>query len=355
MPRNSCCLGDPVFDLVYNVPFAVVAEQDVGGCVPISPEDLQELKDRAAGAAVHSSAGGSAANVSRGLAQLQAAAARLQQDHVQPQYTVCFAGMVGNDQAGRDYQEKLLASQVHPQLACSTSGAPTASCHCLVTPDGERTMRTCLGAATELASVQQLPAGWADALQLLHCEGYCLWRPQLALGAMRAAREAGAQVSLDLASFEVVQSCQDTLLKLLREGLVDILFCNTAEAEALAEVAHVSSAGQENDAVDVVSAASRFLLQHCAVVVVSEGAQGCSAWTRAGQAVRAPAAKVQVEDTVGAGDCFAAAFLHAHLSGASLKVCCIAGCLAGTEAVQVVGANLPHEGWQRVQQGLMGR
>ncbi len=84
---------------------------------------------------------------------------------------------------------------------------------------------------------------------------------------------------------------------------------------------------------------------------------------------------MQVEDTVGAGDCFAAAFLHAHLSGASLKVmtmtvvfaiavliplwglqvCCLAGCLAGTEAVQVVGANLPHEGWQRVQQGLMGR
>ena len=89
----------------------------------------------------------------------------------------------------------MLASQVQPELACSTSGAPTASCHCLITPDGERTMRTCLGAATELASVQQLPAGWADGLQLLHCEGYCLWRPQLAVGAMRAAREAGAQVS----------------------------------------------------------------------------------------------------------------------------------------------------------------
>ena len=135
------------------------------------------------------------------------------------------------------------------------------------------------------------------------------------------------QVSLDLASFEVVRNCQHTLLKLLREGLVDILFCNTAEAEALAEVtphngrplqgssgpalvpptcsfpehsfgclqvAHVSSAGQENDAVDVMSAASRFLLQHCAIVVVSKGAEGCSAWTRAGQAVHAPAAKVQV-------------------------------------------------------------
>ena len=94
----------------------------------------------------------------------------------------------------RDYQEEMLASQVQPELACSTSGAPTASCHCLITPDGERTMRTCLGAATELVSVQQLPAGWADGLQLLHCEGYCLWRPQLAVGAMRAAREAGAQV-----------------------------------------------------------------------------------------------------------------------------------------------------------------
>jgi hypothetical protein len=63
-----------------------------------------------------------------------------------------------------------------------------------VTPSGQRTMRTCLGAAAELQRLDQLPTGWADGLRWLHCEGYCLHRPGLAIAAMRAARAAGAQV-----------------------------------------------------------------------------------------------------------------------------------------------------------------
>lgn len=63
-----------------------------------------------------------------------------------------------------------------------------------VTPSGQRTMRTCLGAAAELQRLDQLPTGWAEELLWLHCEGYCLHRPGLAIAAMRAARAAGAQV-----------------------------------------------------------------------------------------------------------------------------------------------------------------
>lgn len=80
----------------------------------------------------------------------------------------------------------------------SEQGTPTASCLCLVTPDGERTMRPHLGAAAELMSANQLPQGWAEGCRLLHCEGYCLYRPQLALGAMRAAKDAGAEVASDV-------------------------------------------------------------------------------------------------------------------------------------------------------------
>jgi hypothetical protein len=83
------------------------------------------------------------------------------------------------------------------------SGAPSATSLCLVTPDGQRTMRTCLGASLELQSASMLPGSWSDGCQLLHCEGYCLYRPQLAAEMMRAAKARGALVSMDLASFEV--------------------------------------------------------------------------------------------------------------------------------------------------------
>lgn len=90
---------------------------------------------------------------------------------------------------------------VEPTVSGRT-GVGTGSCYRLqtpvlrkVTPGGQRTMRTCLGAAAELQDAAQLPAGWADGCAWLHCEGYCLHRPAVAIAAMRAAREAGAQVS----------------------------------------------------------------------------------------------------------------------------------------------------------------
>ena len=96
----------------------------------------------------------------------------------------------------------------------SKNGTSTASCICLVTPDGERTMRPHLGAAAELTSAKQLPHGWADHCRLLHCEGYCLYRPQLAIGSMQAAKAAGAEVASCI-------SCQHHA-KLLTQVLLSI-------------------------------------------------------------------------------------------------------------------------------------
>ena len=154
--------------------------------------------------------GGSAANVLKGLASLAPAS-----------LSVAFVGMVGQDEAGWEYRQSITAHGVRPLLLESGTGAATAACLCLVTPDGQRTMRTALCAALELSSPQQLPRelapppptdGGAGAgagasgqppIALLHCEGYCLYRVAMAAAAMRAARARGARVSLDLASFEV--------------------------------------------------------------------------------------------------------------------------------------------------------
>ena len=204
--------------------------------------------------------GGSAANVMKGLAGLQAA----QQDSGDSdsgssssscsrgggrRVAVSFVGMVGADAVGAEYRRSIAAHGVQPLLLESASGAATATCLCLVTPDGQRTMRTALCAALELSSPEQLPrelmapgVGGDDgtgggAWALLHCEGYCLYRSRVAAAAMRAAAAAGAAVSLDLASFEVVARCWRQLdEELLGEGLVGTLFCNEQEAQAVCQV-----------------------------------------------------------------------------------------------------------------------
>eukprot|EP00878_Enallax_costatus_P015473 GHUV01016208.1.p1 GENE.GHUV01016208.1~~GHUV01016208.1.p1 ORF type:complete len:314 (+),score=77.91 GHUV01016208.1:810-1751(+) len=233
----------------------------------------------------------------------------------------------------------------HPQ---ESQEGPTASCLCFVTPDGQRTMRTCLGASEHLSSASMLPSGWTDNAVLLHCEGYCLYRPQLAREAMTAAKQAGALVSIDLASFECVANCKAALLELLQDGLLDLVFANEEEAFALLE-----AVGQQvPPGGDKVEAAQHFVLQHAQTCVVSLGARGCIARARDGRVGSSPAGGVKVVDTIGAGDYFTSGFLYAHLLGCSLQQCAAVGCAAGSEAVQTKGAILSDAAWQRLRRTL---
>ena len=160
--------------------------------------------------------GGSAANVLKGLGNLA-----LQQRSAR------FMGMVGLDDAGRcnkfltiwflqpryscnpkqeaaltmllfsgdrQFYDHFKQQHVDPLLLTSSSGRATATCLCLLTPDGERTMRTHLGASSELIKADQLPNGWTNNCRLLHCEGYCLYKLDLTRGAMQAAKHSGAEV-----------------------------------------------------------------------------------------------------------------------------------------------------------------
>ena len=231
-------------------------------------------------------------------------------------------------------------------------------------------MRTCLGAAAWLNSSSLLPGTWAIGAAAVHVEGYALWRPGLAGGVLRAARAARAATSLDLASFELVGRKARELLELLEEGLVDVAFANEAEAAALARAAAAASGGvghaadaghshppnpspdQFGGGDEAASAAgARLLASHCAVAVVSRGADGAQAW-RAGQdqPTSVPAETVDaVEDTVGAGDAFAAGFLAAHLAGAADALALRAGCAAGAACVRAAGADPGERSWAAVR------
>lgn len=333
-------LGDPVVDICLDVSSKFLGDikAQPGGCMLIEPKEMQVLLDAAScqARAMSRVPGGSAANVMKGLASMSSGSSRL---HCQ------FMGMVGSDAAGNFYAEELQDHGVDTLLLESTSGAPTARCVCLVTPDGQRTMRTCLGAAAELSSVSQLARCWpAPPATLVHCEGYIMYKPTLAREAMAAAKHGGSLVSLDLASFEVVRGCRDTLMSLLKEGLVDIVFANEDEAAAITED---STPGG-------VDAAQSLILQYARCCIVSLGAKGAVARSADGESGSAQASRVSVVDTIGAGDLFSAGFLFAYLQGCTLSTCCAAGCAAGAEAVQSRGTALGEEAWRRLRRTLSG-
>lgn len=105
-----------------------------------------------------------------------------------------------------------------------------------VTPDGQRTMRTCLAAAACFRDPGSVPAELVQGAGLVHCEGYCLYRPGLTEGLLAAGRATGAATSLDLASLEIVRARWAAVDALLARELVDVVFCNEQEAEAVCQV-----------------------------------------------------------------------------------------------------------------------
>ena len=346
--------------------------------------------------------GGSAANVMKGIANLGGEAA--------------FVGMIASDDVGARYRRLLEAQGVRPVLlesaaaaggldddgdgdgGASASGNPQGSARCLsiVEKGGQRTMRTYLGASLSMRA-EDFPAEEAlgRSPRLLHVEGYTLYRPELAEAAMRAAKARGALVSLDLASFEVVRNCRDALRRILASGVVDLLFANEDEAAELtgqvsspsarprkrasedgakkraAAEAPERAAEDERDGDEAseeasekasasaftredADAALEKMLEHCAVAVVSLGARGCVAKSRAGDRGVAPGVRVPVVDTTGAGDSFTAGFLAAYLQGARLQACASCGCAVGTQMVQVLGAELAPSVWSQLASQTRG-
>ncbi|KAL4853031.1 putative sugar kinase [Chlorella vulgaris] len=367
-------LGDPVLDIVARVDHELLQKvgAEPGGCLPVSAEEMARLL---AMPELRSNMmripGGSAANVLKGLASLASSSSSSSSISTSASssirsLSVAFVGMVGADEVGREYRRSIAAHGVDPLLLESSSGAATATCLCLVTPDGQRTMRTALCAALELNTPQQLPpeltppsasgagndgdgggGGGGGGLALLHAEGYCLYRVHVAAAAMRAARARGAKLSLDLASFEVVANCWAALCSLLQERLVDIVFCNEQEAAALCQAASVQlppgASGQQ-----VVAAAQDYLLrQGVGTVIISRGGKGCSA--KSGTPVTLPVLLVTHSGcfallrSVGPG--LPSTCRYASTSGSRIASCCAAAdgvtavCAASSVAVvDTVGA-----------------
>ncbi|MBW2441235.1 MAG: adenosine kinase [Deltaproteobacteria bacterium] len=246
-----------------------------------------------------------------------------------------FVGKCGVDQWGRQYENDLVQQNVDPALLRSES--PTGRVLSIITPDAQRTMFTYLGASAETRPEDISAASFADAA-VVHVEGYLLFNPDLIETALAAAKKAGALISLDLASFTVVEQSLEVLERLVAD-YVDILLANEDEARAFT--------GQSDETL-----ALRTLAQKADIAVLKVGPRG-SHIAHDGQTIHIQAlGDGSAVDTTGAGDLWSAGFLFGLVSGYPLDKCGQLGSACGYEVCQVIGASIPEEGWTRIRKLL---
>lgn len=313
-------IGGPILDQLVRVTDAYLETipGKKGGMEPVSSEILEKIVAESGVESIFVP-GGSARNTLHGLARFGEKCALL--------------GMIGTDPRGYTYRSFLEEEGITPLLL--ESQTPTAIVLSLITPDGERTMRTFQGASVELRG-HHLDPHLFEGVKLVHLEGYTLFNEDLTETAMYLAQKAGAKVSFDLASFEIARTFNHHILYLL-EHYVDLLFCNTEEARALLGLEEEASCDR--------------LAELCEVGIVLMGQNGC--WVRKGaHKIHCPAYPVEPLDTTGAGDLFSSGFLHGYMRHYPIDICAHYGAIAARAVVQVVGPVIPHDNWEGIYRKL---
>jgi adenosine kinase len=310
-------IGNALFDVLVQTDDAFLARHGMakGGMALIDEARAAAIyadMGKTGGTATEMS-GGSAANTIVGLASLGA--------------KVAYVGKVKADQIGTLYSHDIRAAGVAFDTPAADAGPATGCSYILVTPDGERTMNTYLGAAQDLKPTD-IDADAIAASQIIYLEGY-LWDPQDAkqafVRASQLAHGAGRKVALTLSDAFCVGRFRDEFLQLMRSKAVDVVFANEAELTSLYETQDVDAALNQ-------------LASDVALGVVTRSEKGCvvvEGQTR----VAVPAASIaQLVDTTGAGDLFAAGFLFGLVRGRGHEVSGRLGALAAAEVIQHIGA-----------------
>ena len=306
-------IGNAIFDVLVQTDEAFLSSHGMtkGGMALIDEARAVSIY-RDMGPATEMS-GGSAANTIVGIANLGARAA--------------YVGKVKDDEIGRLYAHDIRAAKVAFDTKAATGGPATGCSYILVTPDGERTMNTYLGAAQELMPDDIDPAQIAAA-EIVYLEGY-LWDPKSAkeafVKAATIAHGAGRQVALTLSDSFCVGRYRDEFLDLMRKGPVDLIFANESELQSLYQTSDFDAALKQ-------------LRQDTKLGVVTRSEKGCVVASKDG-VIAVPAFPIEkMVDTTGAGDLFAAGFLFGLVRGSGYENAGRLGALAAAEVIQHIGA-----------------
>lgn len=258
--------------------------------------------------------GGSAANTIHGIARLG--------------MDTAFVGKIGPDKYGEIFKQDLIDSNITPALFQTET--ETGRAVAMVSPDSERTFGTYLGAAVEL-SADDITADVFKGYDMLHIEGYLVFNEELIETAVKTAKAAGLQVSLDLASFNVVDAKLDFLQRISKQ-YVDIIFANEEEAK--------SFTGQDDP-----EKALEIIAEYAEVSIVKIGKEG-SLILKDGIRTKVGVITATPIDTTGAGDYYASGFLFAYLTGLSLNKAGQIGALLAGKVIEEMGAQINDTTWE---------
>jgi sugar/nucleoside kinase (ribokinase family) len=313
-PRyDVIAIGNAIVDVMAPCSEDLIEELNLnkGGMTLVDAEGAERLY-QAMGPAREIS-GGSAANTLAGLSALGAQCA--------------FIGQVADDQLGAVFAHDIRAVGIDFDTPARTGEPSTARCLIFVTPDAQRTMNTFLG-ASQFLPPESLDDEAVAAASVLYLEGY-LWDPEEPRAAMRraieAARAAGRKVAFTLSEVFVIERHGDDFRALIEDGMIDILFANHHELEALTGTGDFEAGIAALDG-------------KVPTLVVTRSADGAVAIS---DGVRAEVAAEPIDavvDTTGAGDLFAAGFLYGHVKGEPLETCLRRGAIAAAEIISHYGA-----------------
>ena len=287
----------------------------------LSTEAYAEVTRRMLALPTKLTTGGSACNTLLALSHLDAPTGMI--------------GKIGDDENGRFFASYFAQRGISTRLLHDSR--PTGVASTFITPDGQRTFGTYLGAAAQLTA-DELQQAWFEGYDYFYIEGYLVQNHDLVLRAIELAHAAGCEVCLDLASYNIVEADLDFFRALMPS--IDIVFANEQEAQALTGL-------EARAALDALAAT-------CHIAVVKIGKHGV--WACHGTEVAHCQARdvPVVVDTTAAGDYFAAGFMHALAAGEPLATCIARGSLLAGHIIEVVGTELPDATWQqlRLQCGL---
>jgi sugar/nucleoside kinase (ribokinase family) len=305
-------IGNAIVDVIAHAEDAFLAREAlIKGTMTLVDAARAEVLYRMMGPAIEAS-GGSAGNTMAGIASLGGKGA--------------YIGKVRDDFLGQVFRHDITAIGVRFDTAAATSGPGTARCLILVTPDGQRTMNTYLGACVDLGPPDIDPDVIAAA-QITYLEGY-LFDPPKAQEAFRKAaaiaHAAGRQVALSLSDPFCVGRHRAAFRDLV-DGHVDILFANEAEICSLYET-------------DDFVAAAAAVRGHVAIAALTRSAEGSVILASGAEHRIAPAPVVRVVDTTGAGDLYAGGFLYGLTRDLPLPTCGEIGSLCAAEIISHFGA-----------------
>ena len=240
-----------------------------------------------------------------------------------------FIGKIGDDELGHLFKSDQEQYGVKTRLL-KGSHSSGRSMVFVSAEGGERTFAVYLGAALDLVP-EDLKPEYFEGYDYFHIEGYLVQNQDLIRRAVELAHKAGCLISIDLASYNVVESNSAFLHDIIDE-YVDIVFANETESRAFTKL-------------DDPRAALDEIAKHCSIAIVKVGKDG--SWVKSGDFVNFAEAKpAATVDATGAGDTFAAGFLYAHSLGMPLNVCNEVGAIIAAKVVEVIGTKIDVPRWR---------